>query len=201
MIPASSTVASHSSTTTATSLRRPHAERSPAPGCRSGARRWLLSGPNHRKNQTPRLCQRLSISLCHLTALCLKKRATLSLAIIFAKYWPIFEIFSLAHSVYSLQWHDYQIFHHTLNASMRRYTTLSNINFLRHSIECGRCWKISCYNNSGCRKIVIGSTNDRCCHHGTMVARVHPVHLMNAAWQKVTANLWTKPVMHINQFM
>jgi len=37
---------------------------------------------------------------------------------IFAKCWPILKIFSLARSVENLQYHGYQISHHTLTASL-----------------------------------------------------------------------------------
>jgi len=32
-----------------------------------------------------------------------------------------------------------------------------------------------------------------CCHHGRAIARVHPVHLMNAEWCQATTNPKTKP--------
>ena len=44
---------------------------------------------------------------------------------IFASYWPIFKILSLAHSADNLRQCDYFISHHTVNAF---YTTLWNIN-------------------------------------------------------------------------
>jgi len=32
-----------------------------------------------------------------------------------------------------------------------------------------------------------------CCYHGRAIARVHPVHFMNAEQHQVAADLWTKP--------
>ena len=32
-----------------------------------------------------------------------------------------------------------------------------------------------------------------CCHHDSVIARVHPVHAMNAEQRQTADNLWTKP--------
>jgi len=32
----------------------------------------------------------------------------------------------------------------------------------------------------------------RCCHHDRVIARVHPVHAMNAEQRQTAADLWTK---------
>jgi len=59
---ASSTAALHSWTTTVTSRRQPLGAPSPAHECRSGDRRWLSSGPNHRRNRMKRPCRRFCTS-------------------------------------------------------------------------------------------------------------------------------------------